>query len=275
MIDRPKFKEYKEISSVPEKLYDIVEPKMDGIRGVYVQPGEFLLDGWEIWSRTGVRKAEGTDCGNEKIILLGEFMFGSNWAYERGLDREFFAFDILRYGDENLYEKPLTVRREILEEVLRWNMLPPFVRIIDQYPITEIDKVWDELVEKKNYEGLVLKRNDGIYGDKWGRIKHRTSIDYVCMGIEEGRGRLEGMAGGILGGLFNDDKECVVVCKVGGGLKDDERKDLWENREQLIGSVFTAGGYKVYKSGAIRHPQFMGFRDDKQTGECTFEQIPS
>tara|TARA_R100000656_G_scaffold53769_2_gene42458 strand:- start:59 stop:889 length:831 start_codon:yes stop_codon:yes gene_type:complete len=276
MIDRPKFKEYKEISSVPEKLYDIVEPKMDGIWGVYIQNEE----GWEIWSRTGVKKAEGTDCSSigaprDKIILLGEFMFGSNWAYERDLDREFFAFDILRYGDEELYDKPLTVRREILEEVLRWNMLPPFVRIIDQYPITEIDKVWDELVEKKNYEGLVLKRNDGIYGDKWGRIKHRTSIDYVCMGIEEGRGRLEGMVGGILGGLFNDDKECVIVCKVGGGLKDDERKDLWENREQLIGSVFTAGGYKVYKSGAIRHPQFMGFRDDKQTGECTFEQIPS
>jgi ATP-dependent DNA ligase len=128
---------------------------------------------------------------------------------------------------------------------------------------------------KKQYEGLVLKRNNGKYGDVWGRIKHRTSIDYVCMGIDEGRGRLEGMVGGILGGLFNDDKECVVVCKVGGGMKDDERKNLWENREQLIGSVFTAGGYKVYKSGAIRHPQFMGFRDDKQAGECTFDQIPS
>ncbi len=68
MIDRPKFKEYKEISSVPEKLYDVVEPKMDGIWGIYIQNTE----GWEIWSRTGVKKAEGKDCNSEKIILLGE-----------------------------------------------------------------------------------------------------------------------------------------------------------------------------------------------------------
>ena len=79
--------------------------------------------------------------------------------------------------------------------------------------------------------------------------------------------------GSILGGLVNAEGGWDVVCKV-GGLTEIQRDFFRDNTDYFIGKVFTAHGYCFYPSGAIRHPKFKVFRKDKDSEECTFEQIP-
>ena len=48
-----------------------------------------------------------------------------------------------------------------------------------------------------------------------------------------------------------------------------------EHRDYFKGQVFTAYGYQIFESGAIRHGKFKHFRTDKSAGDCDFSQVPN
>ena len=50
--------------------------------------------------------------------------------------------------------------------------------------------------------------------------------------------------------------------------KDNNHNDYFK------GQVFTAYGYQIFESGAIRHGKFKHFRTDKSAGDCDFSQVP-
>mgnify|MGYP001472901117 CR=1 FL=1 len=105
----------------------------------------------------------------------------------------------------------------------------------------------------------------------WARMKAVIEMDYICVGFrdaDEGT-KYEGMVGSVLGTL--SDKEVYVTC---GGLTEVQRKMFTRAPERYIGRVFTAKGNNWYPSGAIRHPQFQRWRNDKAPEDCTYEQIP-
>ena len=79
--------------------------------------------------------------------------------------------------------------------------------------------------------------------------------------------------GSIIGGLRDMEGNLSAVCKV-GGLTVAQRDFFNENTDYFIGKVFTAHGYCFYPSGALRHAKFKNFRIDKDSEDCTFEQIP-
>ena len=103
--------------------------------------------------------------------------------------------------------------------------------------------------------------------DRLGRIKAGCRKEY---GEDT---KYKDTVGSILGGLVNAEGGWDVVCKV-GGLTEIQRDFFRDNTDYFIGKVFTAHGYCFYPSGAIRHPKFKVFRKDKDSEECTFEQIP-
>ena len=51
-------------------------------------------------------------------------------------------------------------------------------------------------------------------------------------------------------------------------MKDSERSNMSLHPDRYIGKVVTIKGMERLKSGAIRHPQFAGMRQDKDRYEC-------
>jgi len=283
-INRPKFKEitHEEMMTKTSARvdYDVVEPKMDGIWGaMYIRNNEY-----QIWSRTGKLKREGhmDDTGGVDMCILGEFMHGSHWGKKHNVDGKFFAFDLVMWqGDWDFSEQPLKARREMLKNALTeptWSFIgvPSFVRLNEQYPISEWSDMWTSRVEKQGFEGVILKKLDESYMEAtWCKIKARADIDYVCMGFGDGHEgtKYENTVGSIHGGLYTDDGVLEDVCHV-GGLTEQQRNFFNKHRDYFKGKVFTACGYQIFESGAIRHGKFKNFRTDKLSGECDFSQVP-
>jgi ATP-dependent DNA ligase len=88
------------------------------------------------------------------------------------------------------------------------------------------------------------------------------------MDFEEGKGRLQGTLGAIVGGLFKDGI-LTKTCTVGGGFDDALRSKIWNNKTEYYLKVMEVSG-KMYfeKTGAVRHPAFKHFRFDKSASEC-------
>ena len=76
------------------------------------------------------------------------------------------------------------------------------------------------------------------------------------------------MAGAIRGGLYADGR-LIEVLRV-SGLDDRTRQTLAADPERFVGRVFEAKGNALFKSGALRHPSFVRFRNDKFPAECIF-----
>ena len=271
-IDRPKFREIRwgEHREIPEQ-YDTVQLKMDGIWGcMKIGHGQ-----WGIYSRTGKLKADGVlEDDTLHGVLLGEFMFGSHWGHKMGKNRNFYIFDCVRINGKKI--DTLSLGSRVIHAGEMYDRLREDIeglRILEVFPVFHWHSLWDEYILEYGYEGLVFKNSRSYYGEKnaWARMKAVIEMDYVCVGFrdaDEGT-KYEGMVGSVLGTL--SDKEVYVTC---GGLTEVQRKMFTRAPDRYIGRVFTAKGNNWYPSGAIRHPMFQGWRDDKEPEECTYAQVP-
>ena len=138
--------------------------------------------------------------------------------------------------------------------------------MVDQLPIEKAPELWKMA---KPFEGLVFKNSQALWGSAFGRMKRDAQMDYVCMGFESSdsdRHAGWGVAS-ILGGLHDADGVLRQACKV-SGLTDDQRRAFYDYPTGYVGRVFTAEGKAVTKTGALRHPNFVRWRDDKAPIEC-------
>lgn len=256
----------------PDQGYDVVEPKMDGLWGQLVVANGRA----QVWSRHGQMKHEQeVDRDLPDMVVHGEYLYGSNWALRRGLEGQFFAFDLVARDGRSLVGMTLRERRRRLVRTLDLHgpRLPSWMRLVPQDPVGAWRRQWDVLVEGLGYEGLVFKRSEGAFGDTWARMKRVFAVDYVCTGVNPGGGRYEGRAAASLqGGLWVEGKGAVTVANV-GGLDDGLRTDAWEHPDRYVGRVFEATGKGLFDSGGLRHPAFSRWRDDKLPQECVMPQV--
>lgn len=121
-------------------------------------------------------------------------------------------------------------------------------------------------------EGIIVKTYGSVYeyekSDSWIKIKPTDSLDLQIVDIFPGTkgSRNEHVAGAIL--VEGTDNGKFFRISVGGGLSDELRKDLMDNKESMIGktieirydSITKAQGSETY---SVRFPRFIRFREDK------------
>lgn len=247
--------------------FSIVEPKMDGW-WVVVCVGEHSVTCYS--SGAQVMWTRESEAYLKPAIFQGEWIERTNWAQGQEFKGKVYLHDVYQMGDTLVTQEPYLARRSYLRQ---WLKKYPQTELIEMpmWTINHEKQLWKQYVQEQHYEGLVYKNVDGKYGvqARIGRRKAAFTIDYICMGINEGGGRLAGKMGSLTGGLIINGIP-TPVCSVGGGYSDQERQDIWDHKDEYMGKVFQASGKQVFSGGTLRHPNFDRWREDKKAEECTW-----
>ena len=299
------------------------EPKWDGFRCIAVRRGKTV----ELWSKSGkplgryfpeveamfasLKASSFTIDGELLIERGGELSFDALQmrlhpaeSRVRKLAAEtpamFMAFDLLAIGRSNLAGKPLSERRERLEQMMAAEQSPA----LRLSPATlDRSEALDWLKRTGGaLDGVIAKRLDQSYrsGERaMVKVKQRRTADCVVGGFRYGKGG--GTVGSLLLGLY-DDKGLLDHVGFTSSIAARDREAWTKELEKLIGPPgFTGdapGGpsrwsterstrweplkpsivvevlYDQVTGDRFRHgTKLLRRRPDKAPAQCTMEQL--
>ena len=195
----------------------------------------------------------------------------------------FIAFDLLMTGDDVLVREPWSVRRGTLEKLIR-NRTSPTLRLGESAP-NEAERML-ERARDGGWEGVIAKRADAPYVSKrsrqWLKFKCSAGQELVIGGFTAPGGSRIGFGALLLG--YYDQDALRYAGRVGTGFSDemlrllhgklerharrtspfadfdDEEGDVTWVSPRLVGEI---GFTEWTRDGRLRHPRFLGLRDDK------------
>jgi bifunctional non-homologous end joining protein LigD len=209
----------------------------------------------------------------------------------------FIAFDILREGRTDLRDRPLLERRAILERVFSSATTrrgPAILRISE---MTRGDG--RELYKRalaKGWEGLIAKQANSVYqsgkrSPDWRKLKIVHEQEFVISGWTEPR-NTRSYFGALLLGVYESRNQLTYVGHTGTGFNERELARLmkllkpleikecpfrerpktnerphWVQPKLVAQIKFT----EWTADGKLRHPVYLGLRDDKKPEEIVKE----
>jgi bifunctional non-homologous end joining protein LigD len=284
----------------------IFERKLDGIRCIAIRDGE----GVRLMSRTArlmngqfPELAEALERQPSRdFILDGEivaFVDGiTSFArlQQRGRRRvpvHLYVFDLLRHEGEDLRPLPLRERKARLRRALDFGGQ---VRFNPHRKGEYGEELYREAC-RKGLEGVIAKRADSAYSGgrsrDWLKLKCHAEQELVIGGFTAPKGsRTE--FGALLVGYY-EDGVLRYAGKVGTGFGHETLADLGKRMRQLEQDespferfkpvppatrwvrpelVAQVGFAEWTRDGRLRHPRYIGLRDDKPAAEVVRE-VPS
>src|SRR5215469_3010379 len=201
----------------------------------------------------------------------------------------YFAFDLIYCDGYDLRDAPLLERKQLLQRMLHGTER---FRYADHQP--EHGKELYELAKENGLEGIVAKRADSSYvsdrSTSWAKLKVSQTLDAVVGGWTEARTEAIPF-GSLLLGLY-EGKKLRFIGHVGSGfdgkkhaelsarfkelrlgaspfesVPETNEKPCWVKPELVARVKF--GGWTQEKY--LRHPVFIGLREDLKPEECKWE----
>jgi bifunctional non-homologous end joining protein LigD len=297
----------------------VYEPKYDGIRAIVeVDPGGSV----RVWSRLGNEKThqfpEITEAlrlwGRKQkapVVIDGEIVALDGKGEPAGFQQlqgrihltegtpsdnvAFIAFDILRVGRDDLRDKPLVDRRQVLERVFG-KTRSPLLRISTMVR-GDGRALYKEALEH-GWEGLIAKDAASAYKSgkrtpEWRKVKIVHEQEFVIGGWTEPR-HTRSYFGALLLGVFENgaliytghtgtgfnEKELARLMKLLTPLETNacpfavkpktNQRPHWVRPERVAQIKFT----EWTGDGKLRHPVYLGLRDDKRAADVTREERP-
>lgn len=210
-----------------------------------------------------------------------------------GVPIAYIVFDLLRLDGYDVFPLPYLERRRLLEDLLTeagcWEV--PSHRVGDGAALLRA-------TQERGLEGVMAKRIDGPYlpgkrSPTWRKIKVRRRQELVIGGWQPGQGMREARMGSLLVGYYDRDA-LRFAGKVGTGFSMRELDRLgrllheratdkcpfdpppprmvarvarWV-RPELVAEI-EFGEWTI--DGILRHPAYLGLRDDKPAREVVRE----
>lgn len=204
----------------------------------------------------------------------------------------FVVFDLLSLDGGDLLTTPWAKRRELLES---------HVRPVEQLSITPVTDDADAMMtatQQNGFEGVIAKRTGSLYlagrrTPSWIKVKHRFEQEFVIGGYSTGDGSRSSSFGSVLVGVyegtilrfagavgtgFNDvtlramQQQFVdlttTVCPFEPVPKLVRGRAIWL-RPELVAQVSFA---EWTEADHLRHPVFVGLRDDKPAANVVRER---
>ena len=120
----------------------------------------------------------------------------------------------------------------------------------------------------EGYEGLMIKPVSEGYKCKrshaWLKIKPFIEVTLKVVELEEGTGKNEGLLGALV--VEGEDDGKFFKLNVGSGLTDENREQIWENQDKVIGQLVEIRADAATQSQdaddvwSLRFPRFKTFR---------------
>ncbi|MGH7312209.1 MAG: DNA ligase D [Candidatus Rokuibacteriota bacterium] len=198
-------------------------------------------------------------------------------------------FDVLALDGRDLRALPLSERKACLAL-----LLPPRGVLSYGEHVPEHGEGFFQACCAQRLEGVVAKKADSRYvggrSRDWLKIKCQQRQEFVIGGYTDPQGS-RGYFGALHLGLYEGDR-LVYVSKVGTGFDGTTLKQVWDRLTPLRRptSPFAAGtptgrGHHWVEpklvcevrftewtdDGGLRHPAFLGLRDDKTAQDCRRE----
>lgn len=191
-----------------------------------------------------------------------------------------FVFDVIYWQQRLLFDVPLIERRKILESII----IPhAHIQLSDYFE--NKGKPFFDAVKEKGLEGIVAKKINSFYKAKrskdWLKIKAVNTQEFVIGGYTEPRGgRLK--FGALLLGVYKDS-QLIYVGHVGTGFSEKLLEDIYSRTSKIetpepsfavrpktdrhvhwLAPVLVAEVKfsEWTEAGYLRHPSFVGLRND-------------
>lgn len=234
---------------------DIVQLKMDGIWCLAHVHGDRV----DYWSRHGkIKKTERRHPDQIEGKYIGELMFGSEWSQDPKRKGKFYVFDCLELSGLDVRQSTYRNRYQAM-----YLEQPQWVRL-KAYPFHQAVTLWHDVVVARDYEGLVYRDSQGTWDETIFRQKATFTLDLEIVDFEEGQGRLKGTLGKLVASKSAENGLAdSPLIHIGGGLSDALRAKIWGNQGIFSGAFIEVECKRIFKSGKLRHPNFVRFHPDK------------
>lgn len=184
---------------------------------------------------------------------------------------KYIVFDLLWYDGEDLRDKPLKERRELLEKIIHDSK---HIELSKTYPFSQWKKAMIEAL-KEGGEGIVLKNLDAPY--YWAPLgEDEPKPDGVWYKFKGWKGK-EDEDDFVVYDRYISEKGKLML-KFGQYYKGElyhvgEIDNLSEENEKIAKAkklpfVINIGFQERTEKGKLRHQHFIRFRDDKAPKDC-------
>ena len=188
-----------------------------------------------------------------------------------------YVFDILRFNGKDLTAKTLFERLGFLLTAKTRIYSKHIVYLPYAYSTEEKEALYKSVIAN-NGEGIMLKNLNETYclggrpSNNWYKHKKSATFDCVIMGFTKGKGKYNTRIGAIIFGQYVNTSKGWILKELGqaSGMTDAQRNEFSSYPGKYIGKVVTIKGMERLRSGAIRHPQFVILRSDKNPNQCRY-----
>lgn len=286
-------------SSVDEPFDDknwVFEIKWDGYRGI----AEIGKGGVKLYSRNGkdfsikfspiidaLKSLDHTCVLDGEIAVLDEkgissFQYIQNYLNKKSGHVVYIIFDLLYLDGYDMRDVPLIKRKEILKTII-----PHSEHLQFSDHIENKGKEFFALAKQQKIEGVIAKEKyslyrDGVRSKQWLKIKTKYQEEAIICGYTEPRGGRK-YFGALILGQYNDGK-LTYIGHTGTGFDDPMLKKVKEllDHDKTDRSPFAVSPIpnapvqwvtpklvsevaftEWTKDGVMRHPVFLGIREDK------------
>lgn len=231
-----------------------------------------------------------------EIIILDEdghpnFQYLQHYSENHFRPIQFQVFDLLELDGKSLLNKPLSVRKELLKEILPENNV---IKYCDHISGKGIE--FFEAAKASDLEGIMGKKANSKYfpgkrtGD-WLKIKNHKSIEAIIVGYTAPAGSRKYFGALVL--AEKDKDGFTYIGHTGTGFSDALLKEIydllqplktesspfnkkiktnapvtWVKAEIVCEIKYT----EITKEGILRHPVFLRIRNDKKVDEVNVPQ---
>ncbi len=186
-----------------------------------------------------------------------------------------YVFDILRFNGKDLTQKTLHERLGFLLTAKIRIYSKHIIYLPYAYSTQEKKKLYESVIAN-NREGIMLKNLNEIYllggrpSNNWYKFKKSAMFDCIVMGFTQGNGKYNTRIGALIFGQYVNTSKGWKLKPLGqaSGMTDRQRTEFSQSQDKYIGQVVTIKGMERLRSGAIRHPQFVAIRTDKNPNQC-------
>jgi bifunctional non-homologous end joining protein LigD len=210
-------------------------------------------------------------------------------ALPTGARLVYYAFDLLHWDGRDLRGLPLEARKRALEDVLPATDTLRY----SQHVVGEGERVFAEAC-RLALEGVIAKRRAAPYragrSTDWLKVKCQREQELVIGGFTEPKGAREAI-GALLVGVYDAAGALRYAGKVGTGFGAAAARDLRKRLDALVSARSPFAAEKGLpratpveprlvaqvrftewtRDGRLRHPAFVGLREDKEAREVTRE----